>query len=139
MPGQPQPGTNPWITFDVTNLTVTEAGDPSNLVIETNRPFDVNVSFVFGGSLADWIVSMGLNCDLEVTAERLGPGVDHAHSIVTPPTVVGTLNYTETVNIPAGALPVGRYKIVGAVTVQGAPPPPMAGYVEGPIIQIIQP
>jgi hypothetical protein len=38
---------------------------------------------------------------------------------------------------PTPPLAVGAYKVVGLVTAAGAPPPPIAGYGEVDILQIV--
>lgn len=49
-------------------------------------------------------------------------------------TLAGQLNYTANVPVPANQLQSGTYKLVAAVTI---PNSPVAGFIEGPIIQII--
>lgn len=49
-------------------------------------------------------------------------------------TLADQLNYTANVPVPANQLQSGTYKLVAAVTI---PNSPIAGFIEGPIIQII--
>ncbi len=134
MAGQPQPGSNPWITFDVTNLTISEPGLPPSTVIESTNPFAVNIDFEFAGMLAPWLVSLGFNVDLRVRFESLGTGPEVTSGPTPVVTAGGTLNYSGTVNVAPGTLSPGAYKVVGTAIVPGSP---IAGYFEGPILQII--
>lgn len=140
MTGQPAPGSNPWITFDVTGLAVTEGGLPSSLVIEATRAWEVAAQFEFAGMLAPWIVSLGAPWNFRLLAESMGPGPDRVLGTLPGVTVLGTTAYgspATTINVAAGTLPIGVYKLVGTVTVTGTPPPAIAGYFEGPIVQIV--
>ena len=133
MAGQPQPGSNPWLTFDVTNCTIYETGLPPSTVIECTRPFSVDVDFVFAEMLAPWIVTFGVSCEVRVRFESLGTGPEVVSSPTTVTTVAGSLSYKGTVSMSAGTFTPGAYKMVCTVTIPGSP---IAGYVEGPIIQM---
>jgi len=141
MTGQPAPGSNPIITFDVLEPTVHEPGLPSTLVLKQNKAWEVQGSFEFDGQFAIWIVGLAVQWQFSVKAESMGPGPEVNFGPVTGNTNAGQLRYgpgnppVPTVNIPAGALPPGAYKLVCTVTFGGSPP--MGGYFEGPIVQII--
>lgn len=134
MAGQPAPLSNPFITFDVTALTVTESGLSPTTIIEVSKAFELNVSFVFAELLASWLVGLGFGNEVTVRYESLGAGPEGALGPVTVTTVAGSLSYTGTIAVPAGTLPVGPYRLLGSVIVPGSP---IAGYVDGPILQII--
>lgn len=144
MAGQPAPGTNIFITFDCFDMTVAEPGLPATTIIQLNQAWQATISFRFAELFAPWLVSLPVTWVYTLRAESLGPGPEVAFPSLSGATNPGQLAYglgnpapVPTINVPAGALPVGVYKLVGTVTFAGAPPPPMAGYHEGPIIQII--
>jgi len=134
MAGQPQPGSNPWLTFDVTNLTFSAPGLPPTTILEEDETFEATVEFEFAGMLAPWIMGMGAQCDVHVRYESLGQGPEGSLGPVTVTTTAGQLNYTGTINVPAGTVPQGTYKTMGTVLVKNSP---VAGYTDGPILQII--
>ena len=151
MAGQPKPGSNVFITFDCTSLTVRELGPipppplPETTVIEEGRSWQVRTSFEFGGMFAPWLVSLRLPVKFCALAESMGPGPEKELGCITINTQPSQLKYgpglpgtDPTITVPAGTLGPGIYKLVGVVTFPGSPPPPMAGYFEGPIIQIIK-
>lgn len=134
MPGQPN---QPLLNFDVTNLTVVDSGQTPNLVIGRTEAFSVTVDFKFGGLLASWLMGLGVNCAVRVKYESLGEGPEGTWGPATVITVAGQPAYTGTINVPANHFAAGEegaYKLVGTVTVPGSP---IAGYFEGPILQII--
>lgn len=136
MAGQPTPGSNPFITFDVTALTVTEAGLAPTSVIENGRSFEVKVSFTFAGLIAPFLVGLGVPCTVTVRFESLGDGPEGFAGPITVTTVPGTLNYTGTVPVAAAdpLSTVGTYRLVGSVVIPGSP---LAGFIDGNILQII--
>jgi len=134
MNSQPAPGSNPWITFDVTAQAMAEPGLADTTVMEIDKAFQVKVNFVFAGFLAPWIVSLGVPCKISVSAESIGPGPELTLGASTVTTLAGPLNYSGTVNVAAHTLTEGTYKLVAAVTI---PNSPVAGFIEGPIIQMI--
>lgn len=147
MPGQPARDSNPFLWFDVTGLTVVELGPPPVLpettVIQANQACQVRGSFEFGGWFADWLVSLPVKWKFSVKAESMGPEPELLLGEMIGTTNAGQLGYGPglaaphpAVTVPAGTLPPGVYKLVGTVAFQGTPPPPMAGYFEGPILQV---
>lgn len=148
MPGQPTPTATNLVTFDVTDCRITEIGgiDPST-IINVGNAYDITVTFVVGGAFALWCVAQTLDYQVTIKGESLGVGIE-ANLTPTPvsgQTVAGQLTYEVTVRVPAGTLPVqegsGMYKLVSTVVFPssspGVPPVPIAGYFEGPILQII--
>ena len=135
MAGQPQPGTNSWITFDVTDCSVHDpAGGLPTTVIQSNHPFHVHVDFEFAGMLANWLVGLGFSCQVSTRLESMGAGPEVNFGPVTVMTSAGNLNYAGTVSIPANLLQPGAYKLLCTVVVPGSP---IAGYIEGPIVQLV--
>ena len=148
MAGQPKSGSNIFITFDCTGLSVRELGPaalPETTIIEEGRSWQGRVSFEFGGMFAPWLASLNLPVEFCLRAESMGPGQEKTLGCITINTQAGQLKYgpnlpgtDPTVTIPSGTLKEGVYKLVGVVTFPGSPPPPMAGHFEGPIIQVIK-
>jgi hypothetical protein len=142
MPGQPQAA--PFLTFDVTAMDVTETGSTALVpftIIPRNTAFDVSANFVFAGGFANFIVALGLEWFVSYYVESIGPGYEGALGSKTANTVAGQLNYgpAETTVSVAGIADPGTYRLTCAVTIGtggGGPPSPIAGFVEGPIIQI---
>jgi hypothetical protein len=148
MPGQPAPGSNPFITFDCNQIIVRELGPlalPETTVIEETRSWQVSVRFQFAGIFAPWLVNLNLPVRVTLRAESMGPGAEQVLGDITISTQAGQLVYgpglpgtDPTITVPAGTLLQGVYKLVAVVTFPGTPPPPMAGFMEGPIIQVIR-
>lgn len=142
MPGQPQAA--PFLTFDVTAMDVTETGATSLVpftIIPRNTSFQVSTRFVFGGGFATWLVSLGLTWFANFYVESMGPGFEGSLGNTSGTLVSGQLNYglPETAVTVAGIANPGTYKLTCAITIGtggGGPPSPIAGFVEGPIIQI---
>ena len=144
MATQPAPGSNTFITFDMADLTVLDPGLAATTVIESTSPFQVQVDFSFAGSLAPWLVFTVITMNFDVRFESIGGGQEITVGPVAINTTAGQLNYQATVNVAAGQLNSGVYKMVGVVaaTIPIPPPvipppvPPIAGYLEGDIIHI---
>lgn len=142
MAGQPTPGSNPWLTFDVTGVNFYEFGTPPptlppTTIVEEDDKFQTKVDFVFAGYLAPWVVGMGAECEVYVRYESLGavgPGDEGSFGPGNITTVAGSLNYTATIDVPGGTLKPGTYKTAASVVVKNSP---IAGYADGPIVQII--
>ena len=147
MAGQPSHGSNPWITFEVTDLFVKELGPlalPETTVIEAGRTWQVGCKFDFQGAAAPFLVGLGMTVNFQVRYESLGSGPEDTLGPMSLTTQVGQLAYgpglpgtDPVITVTGGTLPPGVYKLTGVVTFGGSPPPPMAGYIDGPIIQII--
>jgi len=144
MPGQPEPNSNQWLTFDVTQLGIFETGSvplvlPPFTVIPRNTGFRLAVDFNFAAALAPWIVSLNLLWTARFFFESIGPGPEGFYGQVNGNTMAGRLNYgaPETNLIVAGGMAVpGLYRITASVSVGGPVPSPISGFVEGPMIQI---
>lgn len=144
MAGQPEPGTNPWLTFDVTAMNVTETGAvppvlPPYTVIPRNAGFRVSATFQFAAALAPWLVSLNLAWTATFYYESIGPGPEGSFGAVNGNTVAGQLNYTTPATdliISGGLANPGTYRLTCTVTIGGAPPSPISGFIEGPLIQI---
>lgn len=134
MAGQPAPNSNPWFWFECGKIEIQEPGLPPTTIIEADKDFEVKVEFEFGGMLAPWIMGLGAQCDVHARYESLGQGPEGSLGPVTVTTIAGQLNYRGKISVPAGTVPVGTYKTTGTVLVKNSP---VAGYIDGPILQII--
>jgi hypothetical protein len=142
MPGQPT--INPWLTFDVTSMSITETGAvppvlPPYTVIPRNTGFRLAVDFSFAAALAPWLVSLNLSWTARFFYESIGPGPENTFGQVSGNTTTGKLLYgaPETNLIVSGGMAIpGLYRITASVSVGGPTPSPISGFVEGPMIQI---
>ncbi len=142
MAGQPQ--APPFLTFDVRSMDVTETGATSLepfTIIPRNTAFQISTEFVFGGGFATWLVSLGLTWFAKFYVESIGPGYEGELGSSAGTTVAGQLSYglTATALSVAGIADPGTYKLTCAITIgtgAAGPPAPIAGFVEGPMIQI---
>jgi|GEM_PF-1307966 hypothetical protein len=131
----------------------------SNLVVNPDQPFDVEVAWhVFGNLVPLWLTALSVNTsDWVVTAyaESQGPGDEKTLGEVRVP-IGGPLfsqdeAYAATLTVPAGTLSEenpgdptqsGTYKIVVTAFLDsalGAVGYDMMGYAEGPIIKVESP
>ncbi len=80
MSGQPTPGSNNILTFDVTNLALIET-TPGQLVLPPANVFDrhahirVEATITFAGALADILANIS-HCEFAVALESIGPGYE---------------------------------------------------------------
>jgi len=146
MTGQPAPGSVSTFFFDVASLNVSDPGNPSTFVIEASSPWSVQISLAFSGPGAAWLIGLPLTLAYQLRAESMGPGAEVILGTDVFNTNPGQLMYgpgnpahIPNINVAANTLPAGAYKLVATVTstAGGGPPPGIAGYVEGPILQII--
>ncbi len=140
-----QPNLNPWITFDVTGLHVTEMGATPpvltpHTIIPRGTAFRVSTDFTFGGALAAWLTALGLTWEAKFYCESIGPGPEVDLGSVSGATVAGTLAYgapDTDCPVAAGIADPGTYKLTCIVKIGGvAGPSPITGFIEGPMIQI---
>lgn len=104
--------------------------------IESHEDFDVSVDFAFAALEDDSPTTEGLEYVISLQAESLD-----AH----PAKVLGTqkgiitadglgcVARETTISVAAGTLLPGSYKLASTLVVKGSP---LAGYVEGPVIQV---
>jgi hypothetical protein len=154
MSGQPQ--APPWITFDVTGLTVAEP--PPSLAPRTIIPrtgsFVLSARFVidhvFGKGLNDLVVA-GLpvfEYNVSYFAESIGPGSEWSGSPPAVSCIVGNYTYDApqtSFTVPAMSLTPGTYRITCVVKMSprgggsGGFPFHVVGFAEGPMIEIYNP
>lgn len=142
MPGQPTG--NAILNFDVTACHIIDATMAPNTIVNSNQPFQAVADFQFTGFLANFIVGLGLTLDVHLRAESIGPGAEVNLGSTAITTVANKTQYGNafpspkpTINVPANALAPGVYKLVVAVTSAGPNPAPIAGFHEGPMIQVL--
>jgi hypothetical protein len=146
--GQPVPGSNNFLTFDVAAL---EAFDPAppplgapSTILTTAQQWEVRATFMFAESAANWIVSLAIPWTLTVKAESFGPEPESVLGSVSGTTVAGQTQYgpappgvnAPTLVVAANSLAPAVYRIVGIVTFGGAPPAPIVGYNSDLVVQI---
>jgi hypothetical protein len=128
----------------------------SNLVVNGDRPFDIQVSWhVFGNMVPLWLTALSAGTPhwlVTAYAESEGPGdektIGTAQVPVRGPVFSLDEHYAATIHVPAGTLHPGDtgdptqsgvYKIVVTTFLHTIPGPvgyDMMGYAEGPIIKI---
>jgi hypothetical protein len=127
MTGQPAPGSNDFLTFDVTGLTVTELDYPHlapHNVFDRNANIRVAATVTFDGVLAH-ILSHISHCEFTVALESIGPGYEGVLGTVeqdpvgTNPFIVH-LDY-HLAHIAAQLTP-GAYWLTATVIVHGRTP-----------------
>jgi hypothetical protein len=146
--GQPAPGSNLFLTFDVERLEAFDPappplGAPSN-ILTTAQNWEVRATFRFAQAAANWLVSLSIPWTLTVKAESFGPEPETVLGSVSGTTVAGQTQYgpgpsganVPTLNVLAGALSPGVYRILGIITFGGAPPAPVVGYNSDLVVQI---
>lgn len=135
---QPEVGSNPFIEFATQNLTVTDGGMASSLIVEENVSFDVSIDYALSGIWAGFLEGLldisGSDAEFKVTAESLGPGPEVVLGTANVNFSAGTLSYTSTMTIAPNTLIEGAYKLTGLVTIPNFGP--ITGYCEGPVLQI---
>lgn len=132
MPGQPD--NNPWITFDVTAMQVSE---PSGLtpasIVPVNGPFEVSVTFDGVGPIWDWVEQSVVTFQINFYAEGLGANAgEYDLGTVNQDTINDGGPYTVSLNnisIPIA----GLYQLACTVTSSS----PVAGFIEGMTLQVI--
>lgn len=129
----------PQLAGDITAQVLDPAGiTPPEKIIRENDPWAVKANWHIQGPVApivggDWKVS--------VYAESMGPGAEAnlgsqnvAVNSAPPPS---PRNYTATINVPAGTLPAGVYRLVTVLNYSNlGVPQEIAGFAEGPFVQI---
>ncbi|MCL6512748.1 MAG: hypothetical protein K6U78_18935 [Anaerolineae bacterium] len=120
--------------------------------IRTTQNWRVNVKWEMRGALAAFLVD---EFRLRAFLESIGPGAELALPIGGPlvvntmagplsfPGGVATRTYTADINVPAGTVPPGVYKLVTTLQLHDDAPPgapyPIAGMVEGPFLNFFNP
>jgi len=104
--------------------------------IESHEDFEVSVDFAFASQREDSPVAEGLEYVISLQAESLD---------ALPAMVLGTRKGTvssdglgriereTTISVAAGTLPPGFYRLASTLVIKESP---LAGYAEGPIIEI---
>jgi hypothetical protein len=135
--------------FNVSNFSATvhehtKVHAPAT-IIRTDQVWAVRVRFETSGALSEVLPG---TWHVGVYIESIGPGLEiqagFVHVPLTPAT--GTVAYNVDVVIPAGTVTVPDhqarpFKLVTTVSYMwpGGTPGPMAGYLEGPIVQFYNP
>ncbi len=125
MSGQPEPGSNPFVTFDVGNLTVTELDYPHlapHNIVSQNARIRVSAPVTYAGIFTHMMSHIS-HYEFTVALESIGPGVERVLGTVeldpngaNPFTVF--LDY-HLAHIPPAELRPGAYWLAGTVIVHG--------------------
>lgn len=121
-------------------------GATPSTIIKSTTPFTVSVNWAIDGLISPMFAGTWI---VRIFAESIGPGPEVA---LTPPAGIpinlavdptAPRNYSAAQLVPAGTLLPGTYRLVTTVTYNLLSPPnppgtpgPMAGFQEGPIIQV---
>ena len=135
---------------DVHLLTDTENTGGDNVtrleisqLIDTDQAWGVKVDWEMHGILAKFL---NATFELRILLESIGPGAELALpatvvevDTLSAPWVGGQRVYSRKITIAAGTVPAGAYKLVTLLQLYdhanpGAKPYPVAGMVEGPIV-----
>jgi hypothetical protein len=140
MPAQPRFGDS-LLQFECgDNIEVLEAsGAPSNLVISNAATFRLGMYFELKGPMAAPLVAIPLQYTVSYFAESIGAGADETLATIGPKTTSpNKLRYEESdtgATIGPGTLRPGVYRLGGVASFGSFP---IAGFAEGPVIQVFQ-
>ena len=143
--GQPEAPNDPSIKSG-NSLDVIDAGQKTNLIIEVTRAFQVVMEFELDGGFANTLVAAPMSFTVTYYYDELGGANEGVLGTVTKNTQAGQLKYNATtpagsetvLNVAAGALPVGTYRLNSRVTFKlGAATVPLFAFTDGPVIDIV--
>jgi hypothetical protein len=145
MTGQPElNATNTYLGIDATALDTFDPGGASTQVVERALGFDVAMRFALAGSFANWLVGLSVPSNpiaFTVTYTFTGRGVPDGPNLTCSGNLQpGKLVYEQPdtrVNVPPNTLAPGLYELGAYVTFGGNPP--MAAFIEVPLIEVIGP
>jgi hypothetical protein len=151
--GQPAPPNNPSI-ISANALQVLEAGQPTNLIIEKDRAFQIAMEFTLGGSIASGLVGVPLTFTIKYYFDELaGPAEGmFPNSPVIKTTKAGELTYNATtpvgsetvLDVAPNTLTPATYRLnavvnFAIVTPTVTVPQGFYAFTDGPIIEIVEP
>lgn len=117
-----------------------DGGTEPTSIIGTDQSWYAHVTWEFNGLLVPLI---GGWWNLQLHLESMGPGSEY--SLPDPADVIpltpGENNYSHHIEVTAGTVDTGAYKLVTTLTYTDLTdnPGPIAGYVEGPMLQFYEP
>lgn len=122
------------------NVVVDPVGLAPNTIIQAEDPFFVHVTWAMTGAVAPFL---GGDWQLRVYAESIGGGFEGqlGATVNIPMSAAPALplprNYHGDVSVAGNTLPPGTYRLVTLINyTNGGVPLEMAGFQEGPIIQV---
>jgi hypothetical protein len=123
---------SPFITGTGPTSTVLDADLNPNNILDGTLANSVRVDWAFSGPGAMFLGPTTFTASLY--ADPVGPG---ANVLVGSVAVPGSGPYTASIPVAPGSLAAGAYRLTALVTnALGATPTPIAGFVDGPIIQV---
>lgn len=130
------------LTGTITGLQVLDPDQNPNRVLQSDLPWSIQVDWNISGLI---VGGLGGIWQVRAYAESIGGGFEGqvgADVLVDLNTAPATpsRSYTATVNVPAGFLPDGAFKLVVLINyTNGGLPQQMAAFVEGPVVQMYTP
>jgi hypothetical protein len=136
MSGQPETGSNPFVTFDVASLAVAEPSGtlPPATVVPVGGSFDIIIGFDGAGIIWDSLEMLGLiGYEVHYFAEGMGTGaMDADLGLVTGNLTAGGGPYTATLTTSLAS--IGVYLLSAYVIFPAFPA--VAGFVGNVLIQV---
>lgn len=127
---------------EITGYTHEVDGVPPSTVIKTTDTWHIHVDWQTTGNATGMITG---EWHIQAFLESMGPGPEK--TIIEPPLVipltpgVSPILYSREVPIQPKIVPAGTYKLVVVMTYiePTGHPGPMAGFIEGPLLQFYEP
>jgi hypothetical protein len=146
-PTVPVPSTGP-------TVTVLDPAQAPTTILDADQPFSLRIDWTIGGG---WLPAIGGEWLVRAYAESVGPGDEKQLGVTmtvplstwTPGPNPGERSFTTTINVAPGELKAeqpppdeqsGVYQLVTIITHQNfGADTELAGFAEGPVIQMRQP
>jgi len=136
-----QPTNFPALFTGVINpVTINSPFPDSQLIVDMNQPWAINVSWNTSGFLAS---AIGGTWQVKAYLESIGQGFEGQVGATVPVAAVGPLAKNAVINVPAPStnpqMIEGAYKLVVTLTHLNPNPTGIAGYEESTIVQFVKP
>jgi len=142
MPGNPQLGSNIYLSLDATALDVTDATGVASTVMPFGTAFNISVTWQLAGSWANWFTSVPTNVyNVLYAFESLTNDPDDRNVNAGPLAfTLNQLTYTTpntTANVAGGVLNVGVYQASAIVTFPTNPLPfPASAFFSNLLLEV---
>lgn len=134
---------NPMSLAGALSAVLIDPGQAPATIVKTTDPFRVHADWFVNGPAA---AIMGGDWHLRAYLESIGPGFEGQIGptvnvpVATTPPLPLPRNYHADINVAAGAVPAGTYKLVTVLLyTNGGFPNEIAGFSEGPLVQFYDP
>jgi hypothetical protein len=131
-----EPNVAPFITGNMATPHVHDPGLNPVSIIRTSDAWQVHVTWDTSGLFVP-LVNPAASWNISAYLESIGPGPEAVIATGTEPfgPPANAHNYSKVLNIAAGAVPAGPYKLVVVITLTSAGVPmPIAAFSEGPLL-----